>query len=275
MELIEPNSGQICTIITYLLNVNTEKILKRHAFDIEHNFMDKKILIIEDDNNISDLIKLHLEDINIQTHCIFNGAHAWTHFQNNHYDLVILDIMLPGMDGLELCKRIRDSESSYTPVLMLTSRSSETDRVLGLELGADDYLTKPFSLIELVARVKALLRRVDAIKTMPVEENQLHFDGLSIIPDSRQVLRDNINLELTAKEFDLLFYFANHPKQVFSRIQLLDNIWGYSHEGYEHTVNSHINRLRGKLEPDPRNPRFIKTIWGVGYQFIAPCSIAS
>lgn len=231
--------------------------------------MEKKILIIEDDKDISTLIKMHLQDINANVTCHYDGMQAWQDFQNNSYDLVILDIMLPSMDGLELCKCIRSSHANYTPILMLTSRSSEIDRVLGLELGADDYLTKPFALLELVARVKALFRRVNAMQLNQNKDQKIVIDGLCIDPKTRQVTKENIELELTAKEFDLLMHFAQHPGQVFTRLQLLDQVWGYSHEGYEHTVNSHINRLRNKLENDTRNPRFIKTVWGVGYQFIS------
>jgi len=230
--------------------------------------MEKRILIVEDDRDISHLIKMHLQDMGAKVSCQYDGMSAWQDFQQNQYDLVVLDIMLPEMDGLEVCKHIRSSDTDYTPVLMLTSRSSEMDRILGLELGADDYLTKPFVLLELMARVKAIFRRVEAMQSKKVRHNKVSFNGLCIDPKTRQVVKDNVELELTAKEFDLLMYFAQHPGQVFNRMQLLDNVWGYSHEGYEHTVNSHINRLRNKLETDSRHPRFIKTVWGVGYQFI-------
>ena len=236
--------------------------------------MNKSILVVEDDRDISDLISLHLRDMGATVKAQYEGTKAWDDLQQNVYDLVILDIMLPGMDGLDICKKMRASTTAYTPILMLTSRSTEMDRVLGLELGADDYLSKPFGLMELMARVKALLRRVDALHTVTSQQNRLDFPDLSIDQDTRQVIRDGDMLELTAKEFDLLVYFARHPGQVFNRMQLLDQVWGYSHEGYEHTVNSHINRLRSKLESDPRNPRFIKTVWGVGYQFITPGSKA-
>ena len=199
--------------------------------------MEKRILIVEDDRDISHLIKMHLQDMGAKVSCYYDGLSAWQAFQKNHYDLVVLDIMLPIMDGLEVCKQIRVSDAEYTPILMLTSRSSEMDRILGLELGADDYLTKPFALLELVARVKALFRRVEAMQTPGVRHKRMAFNDLFIDPQSRQVTRDGIELELTAKEFDLLMYFARHPGQVFNRLQLLDQVWGYSHEGYEHTVN--------------------------------------
>ncbi|MBT3205533.1 MAG: response regulator transcription factor [Gammaproteobacteria bacterium] len=229
----------------------------------------KKIILIEDNKDISQLVKLHLNDIGLTVDVFMDGAEGWKSIQQNPYDLIILDIMLPGMDGLEILKKIRQSIKAYCPILMLTSRSSEMDRVLGLELGADDYLTKPFSLMELVARVKALLRRQDAMKASEPQHEKLSFSGLTINTQTREVLKQKEKLELTAKEFDLLLHFARHPGQVFGRMQLLDKVWGYGHEGYEHTVNSHINRLRGKLETDPASPEFIKTVWGVGYQFNA------
>jgi len=229
----------------------------------------KKVIVVEDNKDISDLVKLHLTDIGIQIDVFYDGVDGWNNIQQNQYDLIILDIMLPGMDGLEICKKIRSTSKTYTPILMLTSRSSEVDRVLGLESGADDYLTKPFSLMEMVARVKALIRRQDAMLTKPVNTKNLQFTNLSINTQTREVIKEQQKLVLTAKEFDLLLYFARHPGQVFDRMQLLDKVWGYGHDGYEHTVNSHINRLRGKLETDPRSPKFIKTIWGVGYQFVA------
>lgn len=229
---------------------------------------DKQIILIEDNRDIARLVRLHLNDIGMEVDVYNDGAEGWNHFKQKRYDVAILDIMLPGLDGLEILKNIRRT-NAYTPILMLTSRSSELDRVLGLELGADDYLTKPFSLMELVARIKALLRRQQTLAEYRPEQNKFVFDGLSIDPQTREVIKEQTPLELTAKEFDLLLYFARHPGQVFGRSQLLDQVWGYGHEGYEHTVNSHINRLRGKLETDPATPRYIKTVWGVGYQFQA------
>ena len=230
--------------------------------------MNKQILIIEDDEDIAELIRLHLADLGHETVVCHDGEEGWKSYQQRLFDVVILDLMLPLMDGLEVCKRIRAEGNSYTPILMLTSKSSEMDRVLGLELGADDYLTKPFSLMELLARIKALLRRTDAMNTVTGSKKYL-FKGLQIDTGRREVVRDGKLLELTPKEFDLLLYFASHPGEVFSRMQLLEQVWGYNHEGYEHTVNSHINRLRGKLEPDPAKPSYIKTTWGVGYRFMA------
>ncbi len=231
--------------------------------------MAKTVLIVEDDADIAELVRMHLAEAGHALEVCHDGSKAWERYQKKHFDLVVLDIMLPGMDGLEICRRIRQDETRYTLVLMLTSKTTELDRVLGLELGADDYLTKPFSLMELVARVKALLRRSEALEAAPeTEQRRLSFHQLSIDPTTREVEANGQSVELTAKEFDLLWHFARHPGQVFSRMQLLDQVWGYSHEGYEHTVNSHMNRLRGKIEPDPKKPIYIKTVWGVGYQFI-------
>ncbi len=232
-----------------------------------------RVIVIEDSQEIAELLRLHLSDIGLQVELCHDGDEAAGRLSDNDYDLVILDLMLPGRDGLELCRQIRADDRRYTPILMLTSRSSEMDRVLGLETGADDYLTKPFSLKEMVARARALIRRHQAMQAQREDDAtaadaQLRFEGLSIDPRSREVLKDGRVLELTAKEFDLLLHFARHPGQVFDRMQLLESIWGYAHAGYEHTVNTHINRLRSKLEKDPRNPQYIKTVWGVGYQFI-------
>jgi DNA-binding response OmpR family regulator len=229
----------------------------------------KKILVVEDDRDIAQLVAMHLKDIDCDVDVEHNGNQGYTRVLNNHYDLIILDIMMPGMDGFELCKKIR-AKANYTPVLMLTARSSELDRVLGLELGADDYLSKPFSIRELIARVKAIFRRVESLSEKEEQPKPLspkRIGDLEIDPRKHQVSLGGKNMELTAREFDLLWHFAQHPGQVFTRTQLLDNVWGYGHDGYEHTVNSHINRLRAKIEKDPSNPDYILTVWGVGYKF--------
>ncbi|MDX1654794.1 MAG: response regulator transcription factor [Candidatus Competibacteraceae bacterium] len=228
--------------------------------------MGYQLLIVEDDRDIARLLRLHLADIHLKAKLATTGAEALMYYRQGSYDLVILDLMLPDLDGLELCRRLR-ADGRYVPILMVTSRCSELDRVLGLELGADDYLTKPFGVPELLARVKALLRRVEALSRQAVGPEPLCRGELSIDPGRRQVWLEGRELILTAREFDLLAYFARHPGQVFSRAQLLDRVWGYGHEGYQHTVNSHINRLRAKLEQDPARPRFILTVWGVGYKF--------
>jgi DNA-binding response OmpR family regulator len=194
---------------------------------------------------------------------------ATAKISEGNYELVVLDIMLPRKDGLSVCRDIRRLPG-YVPILMLTAKSTELDRVRGLETGADDYLTKPFSVRELVARAKALLRRVDALSpaTTSAAENEVIDRGnMRIVMGKRQVTVDDEDITLTAKEFDLLAHFARNPGQVFNRVQLLDQVWGYNHEGYEHTVNSHINRLRAKIESDPAKPKYILTVWGVGYKF--------
>jgi DNA-binding response OmpR family regulator len=225
----------------------------------------RRILVVEDDPDISALVGLHLRDTGFSVELQANGQSGLALALGQAFDLVILDIMLPGVDGLEICRRLR-AEKPGLPILMLTARTTELDRVLGLEMGADDYLTKPFSVRELVARVKAIFRRMEVFDTQP-EPTRIVLGPLDIDTDSRRVLIEGEPVELTAREFDLLFFFARHPGRVFTRGQLLDKVWGYTHEGYEHTVNTHINRLRGKLETDPSHPRFILTVWGVGYRF--------
>lgn len=231
--------------------------------------MTRNVLIIEDNPGIGELVRMHVAELGMNPVLCERGDTGLERFREGGIDLVILDLMLPGLDGLSICREIR-SGPGYVPVLMLTAKSTELDRVLGLEMGADDYLTKPFSVAELSARVKALFRRVDAMASATVAEpsqQELITDGLRIDPLRRRVFIKDQPVELTAREFDLLWHFASHPGRVFSRIQLLDTVWGYSHEGYEHTVNTHINRLRGKIEADPADPAFIQTVWGVGYRF--------
>jgi DNA-binding response OmpR family regulator len=227
-----------------------------------------RILVIEDDPDISHLLEIHLRDNAFQVDVVNNGIDGLNRASNHPYNLIVLDLMLPGLDGIEICRRLRN-QSITIPILMLTAKSSELDRVLGLELGADDYLTKPFSILELQARVKAILRRVNSA-TEPVDagaEQRIESGPLLIDVFRRTVVIGGQSIELTAKEFDLLLYFAQNPGRVFSRGQLLDQVWGYSHSGYEHTVNSHINRLRKKVESGAENYQFIETVWGVGYRF--------
>ncbi len=227
----------------------------------------KNILIVEDQQDIANLVKMHLLDIQCDVTLATDGNEGLQQAETNRFDLIILDLMLPGVDGLEICRHIR-RQSVYTPVLMLTSKSTELDRVLGLEVGADDYLTKPFSILELVARVKAMFRRIEALNRESADSQvKQTFGELSINIEKHQVmLRDHL-VELTAKEFELLMQFISSPGRVYTRSQLLDLVWGYGHEGYEHTVNSHINRLRAKIEKDPAHPDYILTVWGVGYKF--------
>jgi DNA-binding response OmpR family regulator len=234
----------------------------------------RTVLVVEDEHEISDLVCLHLTDAGFRADPAYSGSAAAERIGTDRFDLVILDIGLPGVDGLEICRRIRSRER-YTPILMLTARTSELDRVLGLELGADDYMTKPFSVRELVARVKALFRRMDALARPEPRSEPLQVGSLTIDPLRREARVDNAPVDLTAKEFDLLLHFASHPERVFTRAQLLDSVWGYAHDGYEHTVNTHINRLRRKIEPDPSSPQYILTVWGVGYRFPAESEVES
>jgi DNA-binding response OmpR family regulator len=236
--------------------------------------MQKKntILIIEDDPQIVELLALHLTDAGFDIEPAATGSEGLNKALENEYTLIILDLMLPGMDGFDVCKKIRESQKQL-PILILSAKSEELDRVLGLELGADDYLTKPFSIRELLARVKAILRRVkasDQIATSAVQKEKLSFGEIVIDLDKRSVFCSGEGIELTAKEYDLLVVFARHPGRAFNRQQLLDQVWGYQYEGYHHTVNSHINRLRRKIEVDPANPQYIKTVWGFGYRFAEP-----
>ena len=230
--------------------------------------MPYSILVIEDNHDIARLVEMHLQDLSYHVELAADGDTGLARAMQGQYDLIILDIMLPGIDGLEICRRLRGA-SNHTPVLMLTAKTTELDRVLGLELGADDYLTKPFSIMELLARVKAIIRRAGISKQPPSGKlaDTIRINGLIIDPSRRAVHVGDSPVELTAREFDLLLYFASHPGQVFSREQLLNSVWGYGHDGYEHTVNSHINRLRKKIEQDPANARHILTVWGVGYKF--------
>jgi DNA-binding response OmpR family regulator len=229
--------------------------------------MASKILIVEDDHDINNLLAMNLRSAGYEIESSENGMQGLKMAQAVAYDLIILDLMLPEIDGLEICRRLR-GEGKTTPIIMLTAKDGEIDRVLGLEMGADDYLTKPFSVRELQARVKAQLRRVDMMRQPEVAVKEiLEFGHLSICPSKRAVSLNDKVVELTGTEFDLLLYLARHPGLVFSRAQLLDNIWGYQHSGYEHTVNSHINRLRTKIEIDASKPEYVLTVWGVGYKF--------
>ena len=230
----------------------------------------KKILIVEDEQDIAALLALHLGDLGAEVVLAADGHEGLRNACAKSWDLIILDIQLPGPSGLEICRKVRQNQN-YVPVLLLTSRSTELDRVLGLDIGADDYVTKPFSVMELIARIRALFRRLDAINS-PVSVSQsqpLSIGKLSIDEQMCEARLDGHVLDLTAKEFSLLNHFARQPGRVYQRAELLDSVWGYGHDGYEHTVNSHINRLRAKIETDPKNPRYIVTVWGVGYKLDA------
>jgi DNA-binding response OmpR family regulator len=233
--------------------------------------MAAEILVAEDQTDIRDLIALNLRHAGYAVTPVADGRAALDSQAARAADLLILDLMMPGLDGLEVCKALR-AQGTATPILMLTAKSTELDRVLGLELGADDYLTKPFSMAELLARVKALLRRAELLRQ--AQKNQAQGAGRATLRNGEieiQAARREVKvrgqpLDLTALEFDLLLYFAQHPGHVFSRTQLLDAVWGYAHEGYEHTVTTHINRLRAKLEADPMRPLIILTVRGAGYK---------
>ncbi|MFC4720727.1 winged helix-turn-helix domain-containing protein [Geojedonia litorea] len=226
------------------------------------------ILVIEDDRHIAELISINLEDDQTQVQLCYNGTEGFLEATKKEFDLIILDLMLPGKKGMDICRDLRASKV-ITPILMLTSKSDEIDKILGLETGADDYITKPFSIREFQARVKAIVRRskLDSEQLEAATLPELRIKSLIINQDLRKVEHNNERLNLTPKEFELLSLMANNPGKTYSRAQLLHKIWGYEFEGYEHTVNSHINRLRAKIEKDAGNPEYILTTWGVGYRF--------
>jgi DNA-binding response OmpR family regulator len=230
--------------------------------------MTRSILVVEDEQDLARLLEIHLRDLGVEVEVARDGTSGLKAATSRPWDLIILDIMLPGTDGLEICRRVRQQET-YIPVLMLTARGSELDRVVGLELGADDYVTKPFSIRELVARVKGVFRRSDALGSrddFPALK-PIRAGGLFIDAEKREVLIDGAKVDLTAKEYDLLEQLARHPGRVYPRAQLLELVWGYTYDGYEHTLVSHVNRLRRKIEKDPSRPRYVVTVRGVGYKF--------
>lgn len=230
----------------------------------------KSVLIVEDDREIARLISTNIEDLGLITELAHDGKSGLNKALQGNFDLVILDLMLPQMDGMSVCSKIRETDP-LTAIMILTAKAEEIDRILGLELGADDYMTKPFSVRELTARVKALLRRTQQkeISSSDDEKNQnnIQIDDLSIDFIKRKVSLKEVVLDLTVKEFELISLFARNPGRVFSRKDLLKKVWGYQFEGYEHTVNTHINRLRNKLETDASQPEYLLTVWGIGYRF--------
>jgi DNA-binding response OmpR family regulator len=233
--------------------------------------MPSTILVAEDQTDIRELLALNLRAAGYEVVTVADGVAALASQNERASDLLVLDLMMPGLDGLEVTKALR-ARGRSAPILMLTAKSTELDRVLGLELGADDYLTKPFSLAELLARVKALLRRAELLRAAQAgsaagaAQAVVRNGDLEILPARRLVRWRGEAIEFTALEFDLLLHFATHPGLVFSRSQLLDAVWGYSHDGYEHTVTTHINRLRAKVEADPLHPALILTVRGAGYK---------
>jgi two-component system, OmpR family, response regulator len=236
--------------------------------------MSRKVLVVEDQKDIAELVSMHISDLGLEVDTVNDGISGLKAAQTGQYSALVLDVMLPGMDGLAIVRQIR-MDRNQVPVLMLTAKSTEIDRVVGLELGADDYLTKPFSIPELQARVKALLRRAemqsisDDASTKSNDE-KIVINDLSIDCSSHLVTLRGQELSLTSKEYDLLLHFARGPGRVYNRTQLLEAVWGTTYEGYEHNVNTHINRLRAKLEKDPANPEYVLTVRGVGYRFVTP-----
>lgn len=228
----------------------------------------KKVLIIEDDPQIVELLEIHLTDLSCRTTKASSGNLGLDLALNETYDLVILDLMLPGINGMDVCRRLRHS-NNFVPILILSAKSEEIDKILGLETGADDYLTKPFSVREFIARVNVIFRRKENLGANAYRSgrSRIQFGPLDIDLDMRKVTLDQTRVELSPKEFELLTLLASSPGKSYSRHQLLNLIWGYDFAGYEHTVNSHINRLRGKIEADISRPQYILTTWGVGYRF--------
>jgi len=228
--------------------------------------MNEHLLLVEDDDAIAVALRLHLEDAGYRLHREADGRQAMAAIDRQRWDLVLLDLMLPGADGWEVCRHLR-ARHADVPVIMLSARSAEAHRVLGLELGADDYVAKPFSMLELVARIRALLRRIEQMRSTATIRQEFSFGPFRLDTVRRELLRDGTVVPLTLREFDLLHFLLKHPGRPFSRGELLQRVWGEGFDGYEHTVNSHINRLRSRIEDDPRDPRRVVTVWGVGYRF--------
>lgn len=230
----------------------------------------QSILVIEDDPDISEVIRINLESCGFTVDCHSDGQVGAQAACDGGYDLIVMDLVLPSLDGLEICRLVR-KQNPLIPIIMLTSKDTELDRVVGLEVGADDYITKPFSVRELEARVKAAFRRVNSYQAAQggakSPDQIVEYGDLKLSTSKRRVLLKGQEVSLTTKEFDLLMHMALHPGQVFSREDLLESVWGYTHKGYEHTVNSHVNRLRQKIEPEPSKPIYVQTVWGAGYRF--------
>jgi DNA-binding response OmpR family regulator len=225
-----------------------------------------KILVVDDEPNIREVVSLYLRRDGHSVITAADGEEAIRHYRQSQPDLVVLDLMLPKVSGLEVCRRIQADER--VPVVMLTARGEEEDRIVGLGIGADDYVVKPFSPRELAARIDAVLRRVNEARTGAGAEKLMVFGDLRIDPSAREVTIRDTPVTLTAREFDLLHHMASHPKRVFTRDQLMETVWGYAFAGDTSTVTVHIRRLREKIEPDPAHPRYLQTVWGVGYRFV-------
>lgn len=227
--------------------------------------MAQSILVVDDESTVREVIRRYLERDGFIVREAGNGRTALAEIQTNPPDLVVLDLMLPGLDGVAITRQVRQTQT--TPIIMLTAKGETSDRIYGLDVGADDYLSKPFSPQELVSRVRAVLRRT--VDPALPQEPAVEFDGLKIDPATRLVTINDTNITLTAKEFDLLWFLARHPRQVFTRSQLLDHVWGYEFDGDSSTITVNIRRLREKIEKDPSEPVYIITVWGVGYKFEA------
>lgn len=223
-----------------------------------------RVLVVEDEPAIADVVSRYLRRAGYETAVARTGRDALGKAQRSHPDVVILDLMLPDIDGLEVMRRLRRNGANHDAIILLTARGEESDRIIGLRLGADDYVVKPFSPGELVARVDAVLRRIDPL---PEREPPLKFDRLEIDPAARTVVLGGQAIELTQREFELLLFLARHPGQAFTRDKLMEHVWHYTFYLDTSTVTVHIRRLRAKLEPDPARPRYIETVWGVGYRF--------
>ena len=230
-----------------------------------------RLLVVEDTSEVARLVADNLREIVKEVIVCGDGRAALKILERERVDLVVLDVMLPELDGLEVCRALR-AAGNVVPILMLSARSTELDRIVGIEFGADDYMVKPFGMLELLARVKALFRRCDlrTAQSVAAQNDRLMVADLSIDRVSREVSRDGKGIPLTEKEFDLIWVFASNPGRVYARNQLLDLVWGCGTGVYEGTVTSHINRLRARIEPDPANPSIIQTVWGVGYRLHAP-----
>lgn len=231
---------------------------------------ERRILVVEDEQDLASLLVLHLSELPARVDVASDGEAGLEMALSGRWDVIVLDLRLPKLGGLEVCRALR-ARHSPVPILMLTARSGELDRVLGLELGADDYLTKPFSVLELQARIKALLRRAIHAAKQDDSGGPVHLSAgaLRIDREQRRAWLAGDEITLTPREFDLLWHFASHPGRVFTRAELLATVWGYGHDGYDHTVNSHINRLRAKLGDERSEANYIHTVWGVGYRFEA------
>jgi len=230
--------------------------------------MTRSVLIIEDEPDIVEVMTTHLHAEDFEINHVSDGVTGLVRALHNDWDLLLIDRNLPKLDGIEICQKVRQFNTQI-PIILVTARNSEQDRIEGLNVGADDYMSKPFSALEMVARINALFRRVDAPKYNPHQDRIVVCD-IILNKNTHEVVVSGEAISLTPREFDLLTCFTESPGHVFKRQDLLETVWGYNHSGYLHTVNTHINRLRCKLEKDPGNPAYIKTVWGVGYKFQCP-----